>query len=275
MEIRFVDITPEMAAKMLAMNFDGNRNIRKNVVAKYANDMANGRWNENVGGIIRFSSSGKLIDGQHRLHAVVKSGAPVRFLVQTGLDESDYQAIDSGTPRTVGDSINLPNARACAAIGRFVTAFDNGDSAAFAIRSSSPSKAEIVEKINKMGDRISAIAQASKRLRSSIGRGSETAYGCFIFLASFVDEDAVDMFVDDFCDKDPEFQPVRMAKSRLMRMFATTKGKPDPVSIAGTMLQAFNSFVEGREVGSLNKPEVWVNRYDEIARKAMDGNHDA
>ena len=52
------------------------RNRRRDTVTAYAEDMAAGRWKEN-GETIKFDSEGRLIDGQHRLAAVVKANTPI------------------------------------------------------------------------------------------------------------------------------------------------------------------------------------------------------
>lgn len=70
--IRFelVNITPEMAAKWLRENNEGNRAIKQTVVKKYAQDLINDHWRV-THQCIAFDSHGHLIDGQHRLSAVV------------------------------------------------------------------------------------------------------------------------------------------------------------------------------------------------------------
>ena len=72
-------ITPELAARLLEGN-KNNRHLRESVVDAYAQDMLNGHWLLNNQGI-GLGEDGSVIDGQHRLAAVVKSGCSVRMLV--------------------------------------------------------------------------------------------------------------------------------------------------------------------------------------------------
>ena len=81
--IRVETITPQLAEIYLGKNTH-NRNIRKPVVGKYANDMENGFWNFD-GAPIRFADDGTLLDGQHRLHAIIKSNKAIDLLVVRGL----------------------------------------------------------------------------------------------------------------------------------------------------------------------------------------------
>jgi len=98
-------ITPSIAEQWLGKN-KTNRNVRERLVAAYARDMQAGRWRLS-GESIKFALDGRLIDGQHRLQAVVRSGVPVTMLVVRGLDEDVMDVLDSGASRTAGDALRL------------------------------------------------------------------------------------------------------------------------------------------------------------------------
>lgn len=100
-----VDVTPDLAEKWLGQN-NHNRNLRDRAVAAYARDMKAGNWAEN-GESIKFAKDGTLLDGQHRLWAVVDSGVTVRMLVVTGLEGSDQETMDAGRKRSLSDALHL------------------------------------------------------------------------------------------------------------------------------------------------------------------------
>ena len=77
-------ITPEMAEMYLANNAY-HRKVKKKKVEAYVKDLQDGNWRLN-GKTITFDSNGRLLGGQHRLHAVVESGLPLTTLVVRGLD---------------------------------------------------------------------------------------------------------------------------------------------------------------------------------------------
>lgn len=77
-------ITPEMAEAYLANNFK-HRDIKESKVDKYVETLKNGEWRFN-GKVITFNKDGVLMNGQHRLSAVVKSGIPIKTLVVRGID---------------------------------------------------------------------------------------------------------------------------------------------------------------------------------------------
>lgn len=85
-------ITPETAAAMLTTNAM-NRPISRAHVERLSGAMQRGEWELN-GATIKVASTGRLLDGQHRLTACVESGRPFKTLVVRGLPESAFCTID-------------------------------------------------------------------------------------------------------------------------------------------------------------------------------------
>jgi hypothetical protein len=105
MKTTLMDVTPELATKWLEGNVH-NREIRQGVVARYAADMKAGEWMLTHQGIA-FDDEGTLIDGQHRLWAVIESGVTVRTLVTRGADLASQLVIDDHLKRTALDAFVL------------------------------------------------------------------------------------------------------------------------------------------------------------------------
>ena len=100
-----VTMTPEKARELLTKN-DANRPLNKDRVRAYANDMAQGRWALNGEPII-ISDNDRLLDGQHRLQAIIQSGATIQTYVTTGIDEKSFSTIDTGKERTPRDILAI------------------------------------------------------------------------------------------------------------------------------------------------------------------------
>lgn len=92
-----VVVTPEIARTWLA-TMARNRRPRRAVVARYAEDIRAGRWRRTHQGLA-FNTEGCLIDGQHRLLAVIAAGSSVRMLVTWGVEEHAMDGIDVGAGR--------------------------------------------------------------------------------------------------------------------------------------------------------------------------------
>lgn len=99
-------ITPQIAKAYLACGVSNNRHINKMIVNKYKTDIANGNWMATHQGIA-FDENGLLIDGQHRLTAIVESGVSVPMLVTRGVERPGLLVIDSGKTRTASDSLKI------------------------------------------------------------------------------------------------------------------------------------------------------------------------
>jgi hypothetical protein len=98
-----VTITPRMAKKWLAKN-SKNRPLSERTVAYYADMMRRGLWVLN-GDTIRFDEDGTLIDGQHRLAAVVMSNTSIQSYVINDLPKAAFFTIDEGKPRSFSDRL--------------------------------------------------------------------------------------------------------------------------------------------------------------------------
>lgn len=97
-----VMVTPSLAEEMLRRNIN-NRTIKKGAVNAYAEDMMHKRWNGLS--IIAFNEeTGELMDGQHRLMAIVKSGTSQIMVVAEVKSEDVF---DIGAVRSVRDIMVL------------------------------------------------------------------------------------------------------------------------------------------------------------------------
>lgn len=102
---RILDITPAMAKQYLA-DMHTNRAYKQRQVDSFVAAMRNGEWRLN-GQPILISEAGRLMDGQHRMMAVVQSGETVRFLVVQGVPEAAMVTVDRGSKRSFADLLSM------------------------------------------------------------------------------------------------------------------------------------------------------------------------
>lgn len=102
----FEDVTPSLAASYLKHNISTNRTIRKALVDRYAADMKSGHWSQ-ASGSVMFDHLGNLVDGQHRMSAVVQAGITVRMKMESIPEGASLEGIDRGRSRTIGDLLEL------------------------------------------------------------------------------------------------------------------------------------------------------------------------
>lgn len=104
-------ITPETARQMLLTQRQ-NRRINEARITEYAARMKRGEWIPAQ--TISFDWDGCLIDGQHRLKAVIRANMPIEFCVLRGLDPKAQLVMDIGQNRSVAQiatlgGVNTPN----------------------------------------------------------------------------------------------------------------------------------------------------------------------
>lgn len=101
----FVTVTPETARNWLMLNRK-NRNLRKADLDRYKRDMLAGNWHL-AGDPIRFGTDGSLLDGQHRLTAMVETGVTLPLLVVRGVKVEAQAVMDTGRRRTASDALAI------------------------------------------------------------------------------------------------------------------------------------------------------------------------
>ena len=100
-------ITPEKAIAYLGKS-TGNRPTIQRSVNEIAAAIKAGKWRVTPNGI-GFDVSGRLIDGHHRLTAIVQAGLAVQSWVVRGLDQDSWFAIDNGKRRSVAARAEVGN----------------------------------------------------------------------------------------------------------------------------------------------------------------------
>ena len=90
-------VTPEVASQYLRANIV-NRKLRPTVVKRYEEEMRQNSWTL-TSDAIAFDEDGNLIQGQHRLNAVVKTGLAQVFWVARNMPNDSRQNLDSGSKR--------------------------------------------------------------------------------------------------------------------------------------------------------------------------------
>lgn len=119
-----VKMTSDIAGQLLGVNH-GNRSLNETKVRDLAGAMTRGEWRFN-GGTLCVSPSGRLIDGQHRLAACVRSGKPFETLLVV-VPDAAQETMDQGTKRTFSDFLHMrgePYSTTVAAVTNLVYAYE-------------------------------------------------------------------------------------------------------------------------------------------------------
>lgn len=98
-------VAPDIAKKYLVANLH-NRDLRAGRVQGHANTLRRGEWRVTPNGI-GFDIEGRLIDGQHRLSAIVVADIPAPLIVARGLPPEAQDVTDQNLPRRASDALKL------------------------------------------------------------------------------------------------------------------------------------------------------------------------
>lgn len=243
-------ITPAMAEKMLGKNVK-NRNIRKGAVAAYARDMARDEWRL-TGEAIKFDTDGNLIDGQHRLLAVIESGVTCDMLVITGLPGDAQHYLDAGARRGVGDQLALVgerNPNLLAAVIRRVVLWDNGTPFNQTTVTFSEHEAALeAEPTMRMSVDIASKCQRFIPVQGSV-------FGFVHHLCARIDSEAANhFFVEQVANSMDPSGPARALFQRFNR--ASISGQRlNEVEQTGYLMQAWNAWRAGDTRSRLQAPK--------------------
>ena len=112
-------IDKEKAQEYLSLNFKSNRALRPRAVASLVDDMKDGdfflSWD-----CIAFNEEGLLVNGQHRLSALIEADVTYDFCVVRNVSHETIKHFDTGNKRGQADRISVNgvyiHAKACAAV---------------------------------------------------------------------------------------------------------------------------------------------------------------
>jgi hypothetical protein len=101
-----ITITPQLAKTWLARG-GTNRALRQYHLHKLIRAMESGAWQDLNGETIILDTDGRVLDGQHRLHAVVATNVTIRSFVVANVDPAKRPSIDTGAGRQLADYLSM------------------------------------------------------------------------------------------------------------------------------------------------------------------------
>jgi hypothetical protein len=188
-------ITPEVAKLMLGYN-RANRTLQPLRVEKYAGQMSRGRWTQ-IGNTISFSKSGRLLNGQHTLWAIIKSGQSYVYIVVLGLDDAAQEDMDQVTKRSLAQALTLRGEKDSTLLGgavRMIWQIQNGGTPGkWLVEPSNPEFCDFVD--DQIRDSVKIAHKVSRGLKLP---GSPVAAAHYV--CAQVDQNGADVFFEDLGD---------------------------------------------------------------------------
>jgi hypothetical protein len=103
------NVNASIAKEMLKRNFN-NRKLNDSHVRNLANQMKLNSWLFD-GTPLKFDRHGRLLDGQHRLNAVIESNTTIKFLILSDIETEAFKVMDTGKLRSSSDVLSIMNVK--------------------------------------------------------------------------------------------------------------------------------------------------------------------
>lgn len=247
--IEIMKITPELAQEWLHKNTH-NRTLRSRVVDGLARAMERGEWVLN-GEAIKWRADDILDDGQHRLHAVVKSGTTIESLVVFDLAEGAQETMDTGARRKFSDVLKLRGEVDTAALAATVRLFWRYEQGDVFTKDQQPTNKELLDCLDKHPGLREAV-KTSSAMRHAIP-GPASIYGTFAYVAMNINHEDGEEFINRFIDGVglESTSPILHLRNYMMKLNSSRERPRTEIQLA-VMLKAWNLYREGARIRLLS-----------------------
>jgi hypothetical protein len=244
-------ITPSGAAVLLEAN-GRNRNMRMHHVAQLADAMKRGEWEVN-GETIKIALDGTLIDGQHRLQAVVESGVSIDTIVMRELPRSAQDTVDTGRRRRLADVLAIEGYSDTHALAAALTHLHRYvEGRRIDSHSDSPSVQQALDLLRERPEISESIASARK-VTKSVG-GPIGVFSALHCVFAEVDSDKGHEFFERLADGANLAlgDPVLHLRNQLARPRQDRNFSQSPYVVAALTIKAFNLRRADRKIDVLS-----------------------
>lgn len=241
MNVKSILVTPEIAHDWL-LKSKGNprwktgKFVDNKRVAKIAQDIIDNKWFPGNNSIA-FDSDGVLVDGHHRLSAIVKSGKPVESIVVFGLEDSSLKHIDENRGRTYSQRLGLsPNVVAVVNCHFWMK---NG------VSQQNPTVEEVSSFVNNHPFIFDAVSLSCFGTRHPVAKKAGVAHGLFCALEYGVSIDTIQSFtkcVNTGFVSSPSESAAIVLRNMLLRL--TVKTRTDSLTIDYAAQSSLFDYIE-------------------------------
>jgi len=256
-------VTPQLARAWLGSN-TGNRPARASGVKRYAEMMQRGAWHLSPDAIA-FDRDGRLLNGQHRLQAVIMADTPQSFIVVRDLDNEGFMFYDGGFRRGLSDhlaTLGHKNTNLLASIARVTANIARAGVASRALVAVSNShdrleNDEILAFVDAYRDELEAATRFASNTANRSTVMPATVAG--VVTALYGVEHEIEGFITQVCEGigiADRRQPAHLLRKRLEPEFTNTARvvRPQRFEIFAYTFLAANLYVAGQSRAMLK----WV-----------------
>ena len=269
-------ITPEMAQDMLDRNYEKNRNQMGGVIASYAEDMKRGFWKSQKSSPIVFTKDGILIDGQHRLRAIIEAGLSIPMWVICDAKLEDFDYIDNNTPRGAWQFLDVSHQKSISALAGFVTCIKSGSPLRSALNNKLsnatthnrsgkgvPTRAMIMDCVANNKDDLLFCVRNAEKIRNYCGQGSLKEISAFVWTMLYLGKDArLGEFIASFNEPGGGHQ-ANLFRIWMLKLYAK-RVIPHREETFKHLLEAYDDFCENKKKTKFVNFDKLYESYNEL-----------
>jgi hypothetical protein len=249
--IQFIEmlVTPELAKHYLAQNI-ANRRPKTPRVLLYSKEMKEGRWKASTAETIKIASSGRVLDGQQRLMAIIHSGCSINFHIAFNLDESVFSVLDTGSSRNSSDTFRAAGVKNDNSIPSIIAHYNLMCSNAISKGqvNNKSTNSELLEQYYLDPEKWQRIANHSRNWYMNFAKILQPSYfGGFYALFSELDSEIAFSFFQQLATgSDIKNSSINLLRNKLMQD-KTSLRKMTPSLKMALIIKTWNYFIKGEE----------------------------
>lgn len=261
MKYKTIVVDPKIAESWLKENTK-NRRLSLAKIKEYADQMKKGNWSLN-GATICFSIDGRLLDGQHRLNAVIQSGVAVAMSVVRGVeDENAFLTYDVGLKRNVSQEASLrgiKSANNIAAIAKKLLTYERTeDKARFSLRNTtklSLAQRDILQYLEQNLEEIESMFEQIRRSLPYRNCGSGSSLVAALMICKRQNSNVTQSFIEGLitgCSL-PLNSPIGLLRDKFMDG-SKKRNLNHETEVMALTIKAWNKYAAGKQMKTLR----WV-----------------
>jgi len=232
---KIIMMTPEFASTLLRNVSDSQRKKNKAAIARYAGEMTAGRWKFN-GEAISIDQKGDLIQGQHRLEAVIEADCCIPMLIVYGLNTDAIDSMDQGYKRSTGQLFSMSGHKNSNNLAAFLASYCHyTDRNLHNLKGITFGREKALYDSDPKGFERTLMLTVSKELQ---GMGSRPMIGVVHYLASKIDQPKADHMLKALIEQDfDKMCPVRSLNKMLtqrLRLSMKNLNRPETFNAYAT-----------------------------------------
>ncbi|WP_182050512.1 hypothetical protein [Changpingibacter yushuensis] len=259
-------MTPEVADVWLREFNNHNRPLSAPVVKTLASTIENGEWKLTHQGIA-IDKDINLIDGQHRLAAIVSSDTTIPIMITWGVDPDVFDVIDTGRRRSGTDALALsefsfPNQNLVASVTKLLTIRRTRTLESFSTSAIHLTNAQLLSRLRELNLEV---MEASVPIGQRFHLLGATSVGAFTYDALCAGA-PVNVICDEFLtpvakrvglrsQSDPRYA----LSSYIDRSKNRRNNDRTRADVYATMCKAWNAWVRGQDRSIFRDPNAWVD----------------